>query len=156
MPEEYRRADGDYALTADGRFFSKLDFPHRPRQVRAVETEILATEKESGWELAVSVTGQPGVSVTLELAFTGEGQLQQVTPLAELPVVRPASWLRRGGGGGRAAADTTGAFVLKEGTGHFTVGADTIEFGPGHFTQPPGRMEGEDYTWVNGSLRAEG
>ncbi len=156
LPEEYRRADGDYELTADGRFFSKLDFPHRPRQVRTVETEILATEKEGGWELAVNVTGQPGVPVTLELAFAGEGQLQQVTPLADLPTTRPASWLRRGGGGGRAASDTTGAFVLKEGTGRFTVGADTIEFGPGRFTQPPGRMEGEDYTWVNGSLRAEG
>lgn len=156
LPAEHLRADGDYALTADGRFFSKMDFPHRPRQVRTLETEIQAAEKEGGWELTLNVTGQPGVPVTLELAFTGEGQLEQVTPLADLPAPRPASWLRRGGGGGRAASDTAGAFVLKEGTGRFTLGADTIEFGPGRFTQPPGRMEGEDYTWVNGSLRAEG
>jgi hypothetical protein len=79
-----------------------------------------------------------------------------VTPLANLPATRAASWLRRGGSGGRTATDTAGAFVLKDGIGRFTMGADTIEFGPGSFTQPPGRMEGENYTWVNGSLRAEG
>lgn len=156
LPAEWRRPDGDYALTADGRFFSKMDFPHRPRQERTLETEILAEERDGGWDLSFTVTGQPDVPVTLELAFTGDGQLAQVTPLSEIPAPRFSSWLRRGGGVGRAAGENAGAFVLKDGAGRFAVGSDVIEFGPGSFTQPPGRMEGEDYTWVNGSLRTEG
>lgn len=155
LPAERRRPDGDYALTADGRFFSKMDFPHRPRQERVLETEILAEERDGGWVLAFAVTGQPGVPVTLELAFTGGGRLDGVVPLAEIPPTRFASWLRRGGPGS-TRGDTEGGYVLKEGAGRFTAGSDVIEFGPGSFTQPPGRMEGEDYTWVNGSLRAEG
>lgn len=151
LPVEWRRPGGDYLLTADGRFFSKMDFSHRPRQERILETEILAEERDGGWLM----TGQPGVPVTLELAFTGGDRLDGVVPLAEIPQARPASWLRSGGpGAGRG--DTGGAHGLKTGTGRFTVGSDVIEFGPGSFAQYPGRMEGEDYTWVNGSLRAEG
>lgn len=156
LPAEYRRADGDYALSAEGRFFSKMDFSHRPKHRCTLETEIGFEERDGGWAIDFSVTGQPGVPVTVELALTGEGELAGATPLADLVPARSSSWLRRGGPTGRSAADTAGVFVLREGMGRFRAAGDTIEFGPGSFVQPPGRMEGEDYTWVNGSLRAEG
>ena len=77
--------------------------------------------------LTVDVSGQAGVPVTLELAFTGEGRLSGVTPLAELPAPRrDGSWLQRGGAG---QPDTRDAFVLREGWGRFSVGDDRIEFG---------------------------
>lgn len=157
LPAEHRRTDGDYALSADGRFFSKMDFARRPKEYRTLEAEVSLTERDGGVTLDVVVTGHAGVPVTLELSVPNEGDLTGVTPLAELPAVRRGSWMRRGGGGApRGATDTSDAFVLREGRARLALGTDVIEFGPGHFTQPPGRMEGEDYTWVGGSLRAEG
>ena len=152
-PEDHRPG-GDYALEADGRFYARMDFAKRPKEYRALTTTIDVREHAGEFVLTVDVSGQAGVPLTLELAFTGEGRLSGVTPLAELPAPRrDGSWLQRGGAG---QPDTRDAFVLREGWGRFSVGDDWIEFGPGHFTRPPGRMEGEAYTWMNGSLRAEG
>ena len=152
-PEDHRPG-GDYALEADGRFYAHMDFAKRPKEYRALTTTIDVREHAGEFVLTVDVSGQAGVPVTLELAFTGEGRLSGVTPLAELPAPRRGgSWLQRGGAG---PPETRDSFVLREGWGRFSVGDDRIEFGPGHFTRPPGRMEGEAYTWMNGSLRAEG
>lgn len=154
---EWRRADGDYALSADGRFFSKMDFSYRPKDERVLETEIVVRERAGSFELEFNVSGHPGVPVTLELACTGAGELAGATPLAELVPARRPSWLRRGyASAGGASTDFANAFALPTGTARWTVGGDAIEFGPGSFASFPGRMEGEDYTWVNGHLRAEG
>jgi hypothetical protein len=131
LPAEFRKPDGDYALSADNRYFSKLDFDHRPKQVRTLTSNVTVTEHDGAFDLEFSVDGVPNVPVTIELAFRVDGMLSGVKPLGD-------------------------ALVLEKGFGRFTAGADTIEFGPGSFAHAPGRMEGEDYTWVNGSLRAEG
>jgi hypothetical protein len=153
-PED-RRPGGDYALEADGRFFAHMDFTKRPKEYRTLSTTIDVGERAGEFTLTIDVSGQAGVPVTLELAFTGDGQLSGVVPLADLPRARRgATWLGRSGDGPRA--DTTGQFALSEGFGRFVVGGDSIEFGPGIFTQPPRSMEPESYGWINGSLRAEG
>lgn len=156
LPEQHRRADGDYPLSADGRFYSKMDFEHRPKEHRTLETEVILTERDGAYVLDLAVTGHEGVPVTLELALAGKGELSGVTSLADTPSPRRASWMRSGAGTLRGGADTTGAHVLREGWGKFTAGNDVIEFGPGKFGPAPGRMEGENYTWTGGTLRAEG
>ena len=60
--------------------------------------------------------------VSIELAFRAGGKLTGVEPIA----------------------GATDAFLLKSGTGRYTVGDDTIEFGPG-------RVE-HTYTQVRGAL----
>jgi hypothetical protein len=153
-PED-RRPGGDYALEADGRFHARMDFAKRPKEFRSLTTTIDIQERAGEFALTIDVSGQAGVPVTLELAFTGDGQLSGVVPLADLPRGRRgAAWLGRGGDGPRA--DTTGSFVLREGFGRFAVGGDSIEFGPGSYAQAPRGMEPESYGWMNGSLPAEG
>ena len=149
LPAEFRNAWGDYKLSDDGRYFSKLDFEHRPKQFRTLTSKVDVKERDGGFELAFDVDGLPGVPVTIELAFRKDGTLSGTEPLAATPG-------GRGGRGGGAAEDRGDSFVLKSGMGKFTSGADTIEFGPGVAARPPGRREGEDYTWVNGSQRADG
>jgi hypothetical protein len=155
LPPEHRRPAGDYALEADGRFHARMDFAKRPKEYRTLATTINIVEREGEFVLEIEVSGQPGVPVTLELAFTGEGQLGGVVPVADLPRGRRgATWLGRSGDGPRA--ETTDMFVLREGFGRFSVGEDSIEFGPGCYTQAPRSMESDSYGWINGSLRAEG
>lgn len=150
-----RRLGGDYALEADGRFYAHMDFAKRPKEYRSLTTMIDIQERTGEFALTIDVSGQAGVPVTLELAFTGDGQLSGVVPLTDLSRPRRgAAWLGRGGDGPRT--DTENDHVLREGFGRFVVGADSIEFGPGSYAQPPRGMEPESYGWVNGSLRAEG
>ena len=137
LPAPLRRADGDYPLTNDGRFYSKMDFPHRPRDEKQLTTHISVREIEhapGAFELAFAVDDTPGIGVTVELCFRPGGTLTGVEP-------RPAE------------VDT---FFLKSGTARYTVGADTIEFGPGSFGSARITLAGEDYAWRNGQLRAEG
>lgn len=155
LPAEYRRADGDYTLTGDGRYFSKMDFPHRPKDYRTLTSTVTVTEPVSGqFELEFVVDGHDGVPVTIELTFRRDGNLVGATPWAEL--VRSTAGRAGRGGRGAGAEDRTDSFVLREGMGRFTAGADTIEFGPGHMARLPGRMEGEAYSWLNGNLRIDG
>jgi hypothetical protein len=42
LPGEDRREDGDYALTNDARFYSKMDFPRRPKHFRLVGASLFA------------------------------------------------------------------------------------------------------------------
>ena len=149
LPAEFRRPDGNYTLSADGRYFSKLDFAHRPKEYVTLKSTVTITEHDGAFELDFNVDGPAKVPVTIELAFRKDGRLSGVAPLATRPVNADAS---RGRGTGSDRAD---GFALESGIGRFTCGADTIEFGPGLLARPPGRMEGEAYTWVNGSLRSD-
>ena len=46
--------------------------------------EVQVTESGGGLEVAIAVTGHPGVAVTLELAVPSEAEIRGAVPLAEL------------------------------------------------------------------------
>lgn len=137
LPPEHRRADGLYPLTNDGRFYSRMDFPHRPRDEKVMVTRVDVRERRGApgeFEVEFAVDGTNGIGVTIELCFRTGGELSGVAPRDAEP-------------------DT---FFLKSGHGRYTVGSDVIEFGPGIFGPSRFSMSGETYTWRNGQLRAEG
>lgn len=164
LPKEHRNPKGDYKLSADmategvlARFFSKMDFANRPKQFRTLKSEVTVTENNGAFTLEFNVDGTPNVPVTIELGFRSGGTFTGVEPIASVATAGGRGG--RGGGGSRGggvAPESDNAYVLKSGTGTYTVGNDKIEFGPGQIARAPGRMEGETYGWINGSLRAEG
>jgi hypothetical protein len=133
-----------------------LDFAHRPKDFLTLVTTVVMEEKEGGFALEFTVDGYAGVPVTIELAFRQDGTLEGVAPFAAGPSAGGSGAGRGNRGGSRTTDDRSDAFVLREGWGKFTAGEDRIEFGPGILARSPGRMEGEAYSWVNGSQRAEG
>jgi len=163
LPPEHRNPKGDYALSADmategvlARFFSKMDFAHRPKQFRTLRSDVTVTEQDGAFTLDFNVDGPPNVAVTIELGFRSGGTFTGVAPIASVGSGGGRGGRGGGGRGGGIAPEADNAHVLKEGTGTYTVGSDKIEFGPGQIARPPGRMEGETYGWIGGNLRAEG
>lgn len=137
LPAARRNARGDYALTNDGRFYSKMDFPSRPRDEKRLTTRITVrelTETPGAFELDFAIDETPGIAVTIELCFRAGGTLTGVEPHATEP-------------------DT---FFAKSGSAAYTAGNDTIQFGPGSFGSARISMGGEAYSWRNGQLRTEG
>lgn len=137
LPAEKRDARGDYPLTPDGRFYSKMNFPARPRDEKRLTTEITVREladTPGAFELTFAIDETPGIAVTIELCFRPGGTLTGVEP-------HPTE------------AD---AYFAKTGSARYTVGNDTIDFGPGSFGSARITMAGEDYSWRNGQLRTEG
>jgi hypothetical protein len=136
LPQRYRRRDGNYVLGSEGRFYSKMDFPHRPKQYRVLDTSITIRQVgDSAFDLDLAVDG-PATSLTIELCFRGGGTLTGVVP---------------------AGAD--GNFQLVDGEGTYTAGTDTITFGPGNgsgIRQPIAMDPGEKYTYLGGSLTPAG
>jgi hypothetical protein len=133
LPQRYRRPDGNYRLGSEGRFSSKMDFPHRPKDYLVLETSITIINQvgDSAFDLVFDVDG-PATSLTIELCFRSGGSLTGVVP-----------------------ATGDGNFQLVEGDGAYTVGSDTITFGPGHgsgLRQPIAMDPGEKYTYLGGSL----
>jgi hypothetical protein len=151
LPAAHRRADGSYRHTGEGRFFSKMDFPNRPKDFKTLTTRVTVRENHGAFDLVFDVDGFAGVPVILELCFRKDGTLAGV----EKPA---ASEGGRGGGGraGPAMENDQDSFVLKGGQGSYTVGSDRIEFGPGASAHNRLRMEGENYSVYNGHNRAEG
>ncbi|MEV6752783.1 hypothetical protein [Streptomyces sp. NPDC051214] len=139
LPRRHRRKDGLYPLTDDGRFWSAMDFPHRPKEYRALRTEILVRERDGGgWELAFDVS-ESAVPLALELCFRRGGELS--------------------GAGLEPVAGAKDTYQLVSGEASYTVGDDRITFGPGNGKggkQPPVVEPGERYTWMNGSLTPDG
>lgn len=136
LPRRYRRSDGKYALGSEGRFYSKMDFPHRPKQYRVLDTTITISQVgDSAFDLAFDVQG-PATSLTIELCFRSGGSLTGVVP-----------------------ASGDGNFQLVDGEGSYTVGNDTIAFGPGNgsgLRQPISMDPGEKYTYLGGNLTPVG
>jgi hypothetical protein len=135
LPRRYRRDDGDYTLTDDGRFFSQMSFPHRRQQSQVLRTEIQVTELDGGFALDFALT-ESAAPFTIELCFRRGGILSGVQPLE--------------------GADT---YQLVEGFGAYTVDDWRIEFGPGNGAGPlqPVHMDpGDRYTYRNGTLVPEG
>ena len=135
LPQRYRRRDGNYALGSEGRFYSKMDFPHRPKQYKVLDTSVVIREVGSGFDLAFDVDG-PATSLTIELCFRSGGSLTGVVP-----------------------ATGDGNFQLVEGEGTYTMGSDAITFGPGNgsgLRQPIAMDPGEKYTYLGGNLTPAG
>ncbi|MFI0778333.1 hypothetical protein [Streptomyces sp. NPDC021212] len=136
LPPQHRRPDGRYPLTDDGRFWSAMDFPHRPKQWRTLHTEVRAAEADGGWNLDVEV-GESEVPLALELCFRAGGTLSGVEPVP-------------------GQKDT---YQLVKGYGTYTSGDDVITFGPGNGSGPrqPAVVDpGERYTWMGGDLPVSG
>ena len=136
LPQRRRRSDGAYVLGSEGRFYSKMDFPHRPKDEKVLTTRVLITEVgNGGFDLAFDLDGPP-TSLTIELCFRSGGTLAGVVP-----------------------AGGDGNFQLVEGEGSYTVGGDTITFGPGTgsgIKQPIAMDAGEKYTYLGGNLTPSG
>ena len=132
LPKRYRRADGRYALTPDGRFYASMDFGHRPKQYRVLDTGIAVTEVSNGFDLTFDFAGDE-TAYAIELCFRPGGTLAGVEAL-----------------------DASGNYQLVSGTGSYTVGADRIEFGPGNGAARVAMDPGERYTYLGGSLTPDG
>ncbi|WAP56121.1 twin-arginine translocation signal domain-containing protein [Streptomyces sp. S465] len=136
LPPQHRRSDGRYPLTDDGRFWSAMDFPHRPKEWRTLRTEVRIAEADGGWNLDVEV-GESEVPLALELCFRSGGRLTGVVPVS-------------------GQRDT---YQLVEGYGTYTAGDDVITFGPGNGSGPrqPAVVDpGERYSWMGGELTPAG
>src|SRR5262249_26026527 len=142
LPKEYRNANGDYPLTPvkDGRFWSKLDFPHRQMSnVQVLDQEVTVVEKQGAFELHIEIAGHDRVPYAVELAFRPGGQFTGA--LQEMSA--------RAGSGERRV-------LLKEGTGSYRVGDDVIEFGPGQADHDVVNLSGHTYQAHGAVLRTAG
>jgi hypothetical protein len=141
LPPEHRRPDGAYPLTDDSRFWSAMDFPHRPKEYRTLRTEVLVREVGGGaWDISFDLSGEGCASpLALELCFRRGGTLT--------------------GDGLEPVPGSPDTFQLVSGEATYTVGADHITFGPGNGKggrQPAVVDAGERYAWLNGSLTPNG
>lgn len=137
LPRGRRNPKGEYSLTpaADGRFWSKMDFPSRPvSNVQTLVQKVTITENNGVCELGFDISGHDGVPVTVELSFRDGGMLSGSLQ----PLSREKS------------------FLLKEAAGKYRVGDDVIEFGPGQAEHEFLNLAGHTYTAHGGTLRAGG
>ncbi|WP_458086332.1 hypothetical protein [Streptomyces malaysiensis] len=136
LPPRHRRPDGRYPLTDDGRFWSAMDFPHRPKEWRTLRTEVRIAAADGGWNVDVEI-GESEVPLALELCFRTGGTLTGADPVS-------------------GQQDT---YQLVKGYGTYTVGDDVITFGPGNGSgprQPAVVDSGERYSWLGGELTPAG
>jgi hypothetical protein len=137
LPDEYRRPDGVYALTDEGRFSASMDFAHRPTTEVALETQIRITLGDG--TVAVECEAEPArVRQTLELTFRPGGELTGVSESA--------------GSGHVLAGDHC----------EYRCGADAIEVAaigaaePNGLGRGPAYHPGEDYTHLAGTDATNG
>jgi hypothetical protein len=100
-PVENIPADGDW---------EKMPKAYRPQsEVQTLETKVLIRKTTEGMEIEVSTNGTERVPAALELIFRPGGDLKGVSKIE----------------------NTKDSWLLKDGTGSYSVGSDTISFGPG-------------------------
>ncbi|GAA2160740.1 MULTISPECIES: hypothetical protein [Glycomyces] len=134
LPEEFRRADGMYALRDDGRFSASMDFANRPIDEVALETEVRV--RLAGGEVRLGIEANPGsVRQVLELAFREGGELEGVRPLDS--------------GGFTPVGD---GFAYRFGEHRVEVRVD----GRGTSASGLAYHPGEDYTHLSGTDAAQG
>ncbi len=116
-------AHGDHTKMApNGTLATNSKAMRTQSNIQRLEAVVTITENAGRFSLAFSITGTADVPVSLELAFRAGGQLSGVEPVPHI-------------------AD---AYLLRSGTGRYTLGRDVIEFGSG-------RVE-HTYTQVRGAL----
>ena len=138
LPEGLRKESGEYEMSPDGRFYSKMSFGERPKQLVKLKTEITVTElpNSEGFELNFDIGETELVPVTIELSFRKGGILTGVAPSND---------------------DNNDSFFLYEGKGTYKVGEDIITFGPGmHKHSRNSRLSNEQYSVHNGEVTQEG
>ena len=137
LPQRYRRADGNYALGSEGRFYSKMDFPHRPKDYKVLDTTITIRQLgRRAFDLAFDVDG-PATSLTIELCFRSGGNSDRRGARQrrrQLPA-------RRGRGHLHGRSRTRSPSVPGNGSG---------------LRQPIAMDPGEKYTYLGGNLTPAG
>ena len=79
-PSATAAGTANYALGSEGRFYSKMDFPHRPKDYQVLDTTITIRQLgDAEFDLAFDVDG-PATSLTIELCFRSGGSLTGVVP----------------------------------------------------------------------------
>lgn len=152
LPKDFRRADGQYALTPDGRFYSKLDFPDRPKDYKTLVSTVAIRENNGSFTLDFDVSGYDGVPVTVELCFRRGGTLDGVILTGSGNAAGGAT----DGRAGRSMRDDPESFRMNDEWGSYSIDGDTIEFGPGVWEHSRIGMEGEQFSVYNGELKADG
>lgn len=136
LAPEFRKADGDYALSEskDKRFWNKMDFDNRVASNVKKQTTVIEIEENNGaLSLDFKVDGPPNVEITIEMCFKEGIQVAGAT-LGE-----------------------KGNYFLKSGTAQLSMGSDTINVGPGLAEhQNVNNLDSEEYTYHQGSLRTDG
>jgi hypothetical protein len=136
LAEEFRKADGDYALSPsqDGRFWNKMDFESRTKSnVKQQITVIEISENNGTLNLYFKVDGPPNVEVTIEMCFKEGSNITGAT------------------------MDEKNNYLLNSGLGKLALGADIIQFGPGMVEHRNiNNLDSEEYTYHQGSLRTDG
>lgn len=152
LPKEYRNADGQYKLTPDGRFYSKMDFPNRPKDYKTIVNTVTIREKNGAFTLDFDISGYENVPVTIELCFRRGGKFDGVV----LTGSGNAAGGVPDGRAGRQMQDDPESYKMNEGWGSYTVGESKLEFGPGVYEHNRLGMEGEQFSVYNGELKADG
>jgi len=152
LPKEYRKADGQYKLTPDGRFYSKMDFPHRPKDYKTIVNTVTVREKGGAFTLDFDISGYEGVPVTVELCFRRGGKLDGL----KLTGSGNAAGGVPNGRAGRQMQDDPESYRMDGNWGSYTVDDSKIEFGPGVYEHNRLGMEGEQFSVYNGELKADG
>lgn len=116
-------ADGEHVKMALNGTLADGSRAKRTRSdIQTLDAVVEVTETAGKFSLAFSITGTEHVPVAIELAFRSGGKLTGVEPVDHV----------------------SDAFLLRTGTGRYTLGDDTIEFGPGRANHT--------YTQVRGAL----
>lgn len=136
LAEEFRKPDGDYALSPsqDGRFWNKMEFGSRTKSnVKQQITVIEVTENNGILNLDFKVDGPPNVEVTIEMCF------------------------KEGSNISGATMDEKNNYFLNSGLGQLSMGADSIQIGPGKVEHRNiNTLDSEEYTYHQGTLRTDG
>lgn len=152
LPKEYRKADGQYKLTPDGRFYSKMDFPNRPKDYKTIVNAVTIREKDSTFTLDFDISGYENVPVTIELCFRRGGKFVGVMPTGSGNTTGGVP----DGRAGRQMQNDPESYRMNESWGSYTVDDSTLEFGPGVYEHNRLGMEGEQFSVYNGELRSDG
>lgn len=137
LPKNKRNPRGDYKLTPvkDDRYWSKMDFPERKMSnIQTLNQNIAIREDRGKFELIFDITSPDTVPVAIEIALRPGGKLD----------------------GALTEKMKDKLYLLREGTGRYTLDDRTIEFGPGEAKHEWINLSGSSYLAHGAILRPNG